>query len=151
MQTAPFVQAIVEGLLAIAELAPQEGKTGPLVRQLAKAIEASAARSFLDALSQAAVEINSQLSSGHVEVRLVGRDPEFVFVPDEPAPGAVPDESTTARITLRLSDALKADVEATAMREGLSVNSWIVRALARATSGSSPTRSGRRLSGWARS
>jgi hypothetical protein len=150
MQTTPIIQNLLADLAAIAELAPEQGPTAPVVRQLTRALEASAERSVLDALSEAAVELNSQLPSGHVEVRLVGRDPEFVFVPEDESHPPAPDDSTTARITLRLSDSLKAGVELAAARDGLSVNTWIVRALTRATTGS-PPRSGNRLSGWARS
>ena len=58
-------------------------------------------------------------------------------------------EDTSARITLRLPETLKASVEAAAAREGVSVNSWLVQALARAVD-RRPSRSSR-LTGYARS
>ena len=72
--------------------------------------------------------------------------------PSEPAPAAAED-GASARITLRLSETLKVSVEAAATREGVSVNTWIVRALNRtANAPSTPTRrSGRRLTGYAES
>ena len=88
---------------------------------------------------------------GRVEVRLAGREPELVYVEDEEAePAAAPDDALTARITLRISDSLKAQVELAAARESLSVNSWIVRALARGLETRS-VRAGRRLTGFAES
>ena len=42
------------------------------------------------------------------------------------------DEAATARINLRLPEALKADVEQAAARERLSVNAWLIRAVAAA-------------------
>jgi predicted HicB family RNase H-like nuclease len=84
-------------------------------------------------------------------VRLAGREPELVYVEDEeaePAPAA--DDALTARITLRLSESLKAQIDLAATREGLSVNSWIVRALARGLETRS-VRAGRRLTGFAES
>jgi len=84
----------------------------------------------------------------------VGQEPSLVYVDEEPsapAPAAGADDAS-ARITLRLSETLKASVEAAAAREGVSVNTWIIRALGRATS--APTtvrRSGRRLTGYAES
>ena len=66
-------------------------------------------------------------------------------------PPASPDEALTARITLRLPDALKQRVEEATAREGLSVNTWIVQALGRISSGAPRRSSGRRLSGYGRS
>ena len=48
-----------------------------------------------------------------------------------PVPAAGGDDALTARITLRLPDSLKVQIEVAASREGVSTNSWIVRALAR--------------------
>jgi HicB-like protein involved in pilus formation len=105
-------------------------------------------------------------------VRLRGRDPEFVVTPPpaEPAvdaeePTAVPvsappdeDDGGMTRINLRLPDRLKARVEQAAAAEGLSVNSWLVRAATAAVERPAfdphrPPRtpqSGQRYSGWAR-
>ena len=103
---------------------------------------------LLDALSAAAGEITSDLAPGSVEVRLRGRDPEFVVTlpavdhPDdvETSPADLPaggsrgtvgdaDDGGTARVTLRLPEPLKVRIEDAAGREGLSVNSWLVRTL----------------------
>src|SRR5581483_1994633 len=106
---------------------------------------------LLDALSEAALELNEKLPSGHVEVRLSGQNPEFVFVGDEPEAQAAGggDEAHTARITLRLPEALKSSVEEAAAREGVSVNTWIVRALSRSGGSTSGTHSRNRLTGYA--
>ena len=85
--------------------------------------------------------------------RLAGQEPELVFVDEEPDPGAVGDD-LSARITLRLPEGLKGQVEAAAAREGVSVNTWLVRALARAVESrprSGPGGHGRRLTGYGRS
>ena len=85
----------------------------------------------------------------------MGQEPSLVYVDEEPSapPPAAGGEDASARITLRLSEALKAAVEAAAAREGVSVNTWIVRALGRASSAQPTTvrRSGRRLTGYAES
>ena len=57
----------------------------------------------------------------------------------------------SARITLRLPDALKVRVEDAASRDGVSVNTWIVQALGRVASGATRRSSGRRLTGYGRS
>jgi hypothetical protein len=124
-------------------------------RRLADAVEPAVRLQLLDVLGQAALSLNGQLASGHIEVRLAGRDPDLVFVaeavsPEEPpAPG----DDLSARITLRLPESLKGHVEAVAAREGVSTNAWIVRALARALDQrpTAPRRTGNRLQGYARS
>jgi hypothetical protein len=150
MQLSRFVEALRNDLAAVAELGDEE--TADAARRIAISIQGSLAMRLLDALGEAAVELNGQLTDGRVEVRLVGQDPEFVYVHDE-EPASPPvggDEAFTARISLRLPDGLKRSVEAAAEREGVSVNTWLVRALSRAVHG--PTkRSGNRLTGFAQS
>ncbi len=150
MQMAPYVQALQEDLANAAALAGGEAaqEAGP---RLAQALEPSLQLRLLDLLSEIALSLNSQVP-GRVEVRLAGREPELVYVEDQEAePAAAPaDDALTARITLRLSETLKAEVEVAAARESLSVNSWIVRALARGLEARS-IRVGRRLTGFAES
>ena len=109
---------------------------------------------LLDLLGEAALEISAQLPNGHVDVRLAGQEPSLVYVEDEPAPTtAAPsgEDAASARITLRLTESLKLNVELAANREGVSVNTWIVRALGRAASANTTRRVGRRLTGYAQS
>jgi hypothetical protein len=150
MQLARFVEALREDLAAVAELGDEE--TAEAARRIAVSIQGSLAMRLLDALGEAAVELNAQLSDGRVEVRLVGQDPEFVYVHEE-QPASAPvggDEAYSARITLRLPEGLKRSVESAAEQEGTSVNTWLVRALSRAVHGPS-RRSGNRLTGFAQS
>ena len=60
-------------------------------------------------------------------------------------------EDLSARITLRLPDSLKSSIETAAAREGVSVNTWLVRALARAADARPRTGPGRRMSGYGQS
>lgn len=153
MEITIHVDAIRRDLAAAAALGGDS--VADAGRRLADAIEPSVRLQLLDVLGKAALELSSQLSSGHVEVRLAGRDPDLVFVdavaePDEPpAPG----DDLSARITLRLPELLKGQIEEAAAREGVSANAWIVRALARALEQRPPTgrRTGNRLQGFARS
>ena len=124
-------------------------------RRLADAVEPALRLHLLDVLGQAALSLNDQLANGHVEVRLAGRDPDLVYV-DEPAETTdppAPGDDLSARVTLRLPEALKGHVETAAAREGVSTNAWIVRALARALEQRPPAtrRTGNRLQGYARS
>jgi HicB-like protein involved in pilus formation len=152
MQMAQFLESLQADLDSIASVG--DDAVSQAAGRLSQAIRSSAGLRLLDALSQAAVEISAQLPEGHVEVRLSGQDPNLVFVQEEraePAPAAA-DEAAAARITLRLPEPLKASVEAAAGREGVSVNTWIVRALSREVS--APLRGprvGSRLTGFAKS
>ena len=149
MHLSRFVEALKEDLAAIADVGDEA--TAHAAARLGTALGGPVALRLLDALSEAPLELSAQLPSGHVEVRLAGQDPQLVYVPDAPEPPApAGDDGLTARITLRLPEALKDRVEAAAEREGVSTNTWIVRAITRATS-AVPRRSGNRLTGFAKS
>ena len=151
MQLSRFVEALTADLAAVAELGDE--RTAEAGRRLAVSLQASLGLQFLDALGEAARELSAQLPSGRIEVRVVGQDPELVYVGEdhvEPEPPLGGEDGFTARITLRLPEALKKGVEKAAEREGLSVNSWLVRAIARAVHGPAQ-RSGKRLTGFAQS
>jgi HicB-like protein involved in pilus formation len=144
------IQALREDLARIAAVG--DASTAHAAELLSMALESSISRRLLEALGEAALELNAQLDDGRVEVRFAGADPEFVFVREEAEePQASPDETLSARITLRLPDALKQRVEDAAAREGVSVNTWIVQALGRIASGAPRRSSGRRLTGYGRS
>jgi hypothetical protein len=149
MEMARFVAGLEADLAALAAVGDDE--TAAAAERLIQAIRGSAGLRLLDALGQAALEVSDQLPTGHVEVRLSGQDPTLVYVGEtEPEPESAPDDGLTARITLRLPETLKTSIEAAAAREGISVNSWLVRALSRSTA-PRVQRSGNRLRGFAQS
>ncbi len=151
MDTTQFVDALLSDIAAIAALGDES--VADAAERLSQTLRGSARLRLLELLGEVALEISSQLPSGHVEVRLAGQEPSLVYVESEPGPSAAPaagEEGMSARITLRLPEALKVTVEAAAAREGVSVNTWIVRALSR--SAAAPARrAGRRLTGYAES
>lgn len=149
MEMARFIESLESDLAAVAAVGDDE--TRAAAERVLQAIRGSAGLRLLDALGEAAMELNAQLPSGHVEVRLAGQDPGLVYVGEEDAPPeAATEDGLTARITLRLPEGLKASIEVAATREGVSVNSWLVRALSRGVSGP-VQRSGKRLRGYAQS
>ena len=130
---------------------------------LAAAVDPAVRMVLLDALVAAADELTGAAGIV-VEVRLRGHDVELVaHAEPEPAlalppPGPpVADEGDigTARVSLRLPEALKVRAEAAAAADGVSLNTWLVRAIAAATTDGASRRTvrtpGQRLSGWARS
>jgi hypothetical protein len=153
MQLRPFIEGLQADLADIAAVGDDD--VAEAARRLSGAIGASAGLRLLDALTEAALELTNQLPSGHVEIRLSGQDPSLVYVEEEaePAPPAAAEDALVARISLRLPEGLKVAIEAAATREGISVNSWLVRSLARAVSsgGGGRRAAGNRLTGFGRS
>jgi hypothetical protein len=132
--------------------------------RLATTLEAAVRMVLLEALSDAAAEISTELDGGAVEVRLKGREPQFVVTAAaatataDAAPAdesdEIADDGITVRITLRLPEGLKQRVEEAANRSRQSLNTWLVEAARAATREPVTTREwrfgGQRLSGWAR-
>jgi HicB family len=151
MELQGFVQGLQADLEQIAAVG--DDSVAEAARRLSSAVGASAGLRLLDALTEAALELNSQLPSGHVEIRVAGQDPSLVYVEEAPEAAAAGGggEELVARISLRLPQGLKAAIEVAASREGVSVNTWLVRALARLIAGGSERRGpGNRLTGFAR-
>jgi hypothetical protein len=149
METARFVEKLERDLASVAALGGDA--VAEAAERLIQALRGSAGLRVMEMLGEAALEISAQLPEGHVEVRLVGPDPQLVYVPAEPAaPAPAPEEDgLAARITLRVYESLKRELEAAAAREGMSLNAWLVRALSRSVA-SPPRRVGNRLTGYAK-
>jgi hypothetical protein len=174
MDLSPYVEQLRRELVGAAEVGGEEARA--LAERLTAPLEASLRLALLSALSTAAEEITSQLAPGAVDLRLRGGDIGFVVsappaddgltgptAADAPAPAPAPahdaEDGSTARITLRLPEQLKARVEEAAGREGFSVNTWLVRAVTRGLESASPAGSadrsrsrwsGQHYSGWVR-
>jgi hypothetical protein len=152
MELSPYVEGLRRDLLAAAAAGTEETRRTAAV--LADALEPAVRLAVLDALSAAAAEITDELPGGSVEIRLHGREPRIVVdtVDDADAPDPIPagEADGTARVTLRLPDSVKARVEAASARDGVSVNSWLVRAVTRALEAPPGGRSARRITGYAR-
>ena len=173
MDLTPFVDQLHRDLLTAADAGGDEARA--LAERLTAPLESSVRLALLSALSQAAEEITGQLAPGTVDVRLRGSDLGFAVThpPVEPATGQAAgpsapeatgpavdlDEGGTLRITLRLPEQLKSRVDEAAARLGVSVNTWLVRAVAtamdpqpRPSSDSRRSRwsGGSQYTGWAR-
>ena len=152
MELETHAQALQAELASLADLGDEH--VAVAAERLSQALASSLRLRLLELLAEAALEVNGQLPAGHVEIRLAGQEPALVYVEHE-APAAAPsaEDGPGARITLRLPDSLKASIEAAAAREAASVNSWIVKALARSVSSAaaSSVRAGSRLTGYGQS
>jgi HicB family len=149
MELDGYIQSIQEDLAKTAGLGDEA--TAQAAQRLSETLGSTLHLRLFDLIGEAALEIGGQLGSGRVEVRLAGRDPELVVITEE-APDSVqvaPGEEFSGRITLRLPDSLKSGIEAAAAQEGVSVNAWLVRSIARVLD-SRPAKRGRnRLQGYA--
>ena len=160
------ITGYVEQLRADLQAAAAAGDASMVqaAERLATALDAAVRMALLEALSDAADEITSSLDGAVVEVRLRGREPELIvtaaataepaFPPPAPGTPDREDDAPTARITLRLPDALKGRAEAAAGRARQSLNTWLVEAIRAATDATPAPRPrrgvGQHLSGWAR-
>jgi hypothetical protein len=143
MDITPYVDSLRRDLVAAAEAG------GPDIKQaaerLALALDPSARLVLMEAISQAAAEITTEMRSGSVDVRLTGRELDFVVQsepmtpPAPPAPPAPPtpeemeEEGGLARISLRIPESVKGKAEEMAARSGHSLNTWLVNVVRAAT------------------
>ena len=170
MDLSVYVDQLQRQLAVAAESGGDEARA--VAERLAAPLDSAIRVTLQDALAVAVEEITCELAPGAVELRLRGRELEFVVTPptaetaadDDDAADAGPlppvegDEGSMSRINLRLPDHLKARVEQAAGREGLSVNAWLVRAAAAALDrgdpdrrrGPRPSRGTQHYTGWAR-
>ncbi|MPZ94991.1 MAG: toxin-antitoxin system HicB family antitoxin [Propionibacteriales bacterium] len=138
------ITTYVEGLRQDLTAAAAAG--GPDVQaaaeRLALALDPAIRMVLLEALSHAAAEISQDLAGGSIDVRLKGREPQFVVTPPpapiaEPTAPAADEEADTedtedgpvSRITLRLPESLKQRAEEAAAKRGQSLNTWLVAAV----------------------
>jgi hypothetical protein len=141
MELTSYVETLRRDLAVAAEAGGDDARA--LAERLTAPLEASIRLMLLDALSAAADDITRELAPGSVELRLRGGEPEFVVSaapadePEAAEPPAPPaeEDGPMARINLRLPEQLKAAAEQAAARERLSVNAWLVRAVAAAATG----------------
>lgn len=136
--------------------------TRAVAERLVAGLDAATRMVILDVLSTAVGEITRDLAPGSVDIRLRGRDVEFVVtqaVADSEERAVSPvdlDDASTSRTTLRLPDSLKSRVDDAASADGLSVNTWLVRAVADALqpkqrrSAQRTLRKGDNFAGWVR-
>jgi hypothetical protein len=134
MQLDTYVQQVQDQLAAAAALG--DDRVRELAATLAKAASPAVRLAVLGALAAAADEITAALldSPGAPTVSVhVDTDDIRIAVATsaaaEPTRPPRPDDGdTSARISLRLSEGLKAEIDDAATRAGVSVNTWLVRA-----------------------
>ncbi len=143
MDLTPYLDSLRRDLVAAADAAGPE--TRAAAERLTFALDPSARLALMEAISQAAAEITAEMSSGSVDVRLSGRELDFVVQSESMAPPAPPlppappgaeeadEDGNVARITLRLPESVKSRAEELAAKSGHSLNTWLVNVVRTAT------------------
>jgi hypothetical protein len=160
MELSEYVEALRRSLTTAAAAGGEQARE--TARLLSDVMEPAVRLTITDALAAMAAEVTAALEgTAVVDIRVRGREPEVVVVPAEhpasaePADEPMTDDGSTARISLRLPEALKARAEAAAAASGSSLNTWLVRAATAALreppSSPSAGRGPRRYTGFARS
>ncbi len=79
MDLRPYIESIHQQLADTAEAGGDEARA--LAERLAAPLDAAIRLALQDALGAAAAEITVELAPGSVELRIHGRNPEFVVTP----------------------------------------------------------------------
>ena len=142
MDITPYVDSLKRDLLAAAEGAGPEARQ--VAERLSYAIDPAARLALMEAISQAAAEITAELPSGGVDVRLDGRDLDFVVHAPSNVPAAAgspgpadarrgrrggrpgPDHAAHPRVG-------QDQGRGAAAKSGQSLNTWLVNVVRAAT------------------
>lgn len=156
MLLGPIVEELQDDLLTTAAVGGDvaQGAAELLVAALGPAVRLR----LLEALQLAALELTASFTGIDVEVRLVEGEPVLTATErtedgrsDGAGAGEPAADDGVARLTLRMTESLKTQVESAAARSGASVNTWLVNAAAQALRGGGDARRlPRRVTGFVR-
>ncbi|GAB3816078.1 toxin-antitoxin system HicB family antitoxin [Tessaracoccus terricola] len=144
MELTTYVERLRAEVAAATELAGPD--IAAAAQRVLAAMDPAVRLVLLEALTDAAAEITTELPSGSIDARLRGRSVEFVLdgvphtedepatYPEDPEPEPIDEGGDQIRITLRLPEGLKTRAEELATDAGQSLNSWLVDAVRDATS-----------------
>jgi hypothetical protein len=141
MQLDEYVIQVQNQLAAAAALGDEQVQR--IAATLSEAGASAVRLAVMAAVAEAADEFSALLLdfplSPAVSVRLEGdtlrTEVEATATNGTEAPPPQDDGEASARISLRLTDALKAQIDSAAARDGVSVNTWLVRAATATLSG----------------
>jgi len=143
MELTSYVESVKAGLRDGASLADEH--TQQVAERLGNTLESSTRLALIQAITDAAAEISTEMAPGSVEVRMTGSEPTFVVnqshagdddvtvLSPEPDDDSTPTESfvidedeAQARISLRLPQSVKEKVDQYADADGVSTNTWLL-------------------------
>ncbi|MDI2028398.1 toxin-antitoxin system HicB family antitoxin [Saccharopolyspora sp. TS4A08] len=145
MDLNPYIDQLREDLTSAA--AAGDDQTRQTAAVLSGAIEPAARLAIMNALSDLAAEVTTNLDGQVVDLRLDGRDlrvvvsgggtPPSTETESEPPPPPPPsgDNGDISRITLRLMEEIKSQAEQAASAQGVSLNTFVAQAVQGALQG----------------
>lgn len=146
MKMSKFIDQLSGDLKALGQLGGPDLEVA--VSRLIPTLEPVLRTRLLEVLSEVAGELKEHIPGASIEARLNGDEVELVYLQDESVVRETPAE-LNARITLRLPEDLKSRIERAATVEGISLNSWLLKASERGSFSISP--GSRKLKGKGRS
>jgi hypothetical protein len=143
MDLSPYITQLREDLSTAASAGDDQTRKTAAV--LSTAIEPAARLAIMNALSDLAAEVTTQLDGQVVELRLDGREVHVVVSGSAasthdtaPPPPPPTDSGDISRITLRLLEEIKTQAEQAASAQGVSLNTWVAQAVQGALRGGHP-------------
>ncbi|MER7011191.1 toxin-antitoxin system HicB family antitoxin [Saccharopolyspora sp. NPDC000359] len=140
MDLSPYIDQLRDDLSSAASAGDDQTRQTAAV--LSGAIEPAARLAIMNALSDLAAEVTTQLDGPVVDIRLDGRDVRVVVsgstpppTPDDqeeeapPPPPPSGESGDISRITLRLLEEIKSQAEQAAASQGVSLNTWVAQAV----------------------
>ncbi|TNC22616.1 toxin-antitoxin system HicB family antitoxin [Amycolatopsis alkalitolerans] len=140
MDLSPYITSLREDLTATASAGDEQTRRAAAV--LSAALEPAVRLALMNALSDLAAEVTTQLADQVVEVRLDGRDVRVVVTgtgtaerptppppPPPPPPGQGEGSDNITRMTLRMVEQIKGQAEQAAAAQGVSLNTFISQAV----------------------
>jgi hypothetical protein len=135
MNLTPYVASIEDSLLAAA--AAGDDGTRRTAGVLAAALDPAVRLAIMNALVEAAADVTDALGDHVVDIRLDGGDIGVVVSPLPDFDGEAIEDAIRlsdasgelSRVTLRLPEQLKTEAERAAAGQGVSLNTWLARAV----------------------
>ncbi len=150
MELSNYLDSVREQVAHASALADEQ--TQQVAQKLGASLDSALRLSLIQALSDAAAEISSELAPTSVELRMAGADPEFVVHQVAPTPAAddyddsddeefsdgdedfvtseyAEEDEPQARFSLRIPASVKKRIDEVAAEEQISTNAWITRAV----------------------
>ncbi|MBF8253051.1 MAG: pilus assembly protein HicB [Actinobacteria bacterium] len=125
MKMSKFIELLSSDFKALGKLGGQELDSA--VSRLIPTLTPVLRTRLLEALTEIAEELSEQLPGAHLEARIQGDEIELIYIEDSSTVRENPAD-LNARITLRLPEDLKSRIESAATNEGISLNSWLLKA-----------------------
>lgn len=119
-----FIDLLSEDIKALGKLGGSELESAVL--RLIPTLVPVLRHRLLEALTEIVEEIEDQLPGFHLEARVQGDEIELIFIEDS-STHREHLADCNARITLRLPEDLKSRIESAATKEGISLNSWLLK------------------------